>query len=440
MDRFDVAVLGLGSAGEIVAAELARAGRLVLGVEAGLVGGTCPYHSCMPSKVLLHDVRLGVPWPAAVGRRDEVTEHRDDTAAAAALEAAGVRVLRGTGRIREPGVLEVDAAAYDVAELVVTTGSRPTRPPVDGLDSVPTWTSDQALAADERPDRLVILGGGPVGCELAQVYAGFGAQVTIVETAPRLLAGEPDFVGHLLADALRADGVDVRVGTTAERARPAGPGSAELTLSDGSTLPADRVLLATGRTPAVDRIGLENLELEVDPKRGLPVDTACRVPGVPHLWAAGDVTGVAPFTHTANYQASVVADNLLGFPREADYRAIPRVVYTDPGVYAVGRTPVHDPDLRVAVAELAETARASIDGDSRLGPAGRAGGRVELYADPRRDVLVGAAGIGPEVDGWMGELTVAIRAGVPLGVLADVVHAFPTYGEAFTGPLRTLAR
>jgi dihydrolipoamide dehydrogenase len=273
----------------------------------------------------------------------------------------------------------------------------------------------------------VFLGGGPVGCELAQVYARFGSRVTLVETADRVLAGEPGFVGAAVQATLAADGVDVRTGATAEAVRRDGA-QVVVRLDGGAEVAADRLLVATGKKPRTEGLGLDRLGIEPRDDGSLPVDDRCRV--IDGVWAAGDVTGVAPYTHTANYQAKVLAANLTGGDRRADYRAIPRVVYTDPAVFCVGDT--GGDGVRTAGLDLGETARAIVEE--------RRDGRVELYADPQRRVLVGAAAVGPGADSWAAELTVAIRAEVGLDVLADVVHAFPTYGEIIEPPCAELAR
>jgi dihydrolipoamide dehydrogenase len=280
---------------------------------------------------------------------------------------------------------------------------------------------------------MMVLGGGPVGCELAQVYATFGTEVTLVQSESHLLAPEEAFLGQILSGVLLHQGVDVRLDTSAQAMRQSGPG-AIVDLSDGSSVETQRVLLATGRTPWVDGIGLESLGLEPS-HHGLAVDEACRVLGAEHVWAAGDVTGIAPFTHTANYQARVLLTNLRGQAAAADYRAIPRTVLTDPPVAAVGMTRVAAEtagmNLATAGMDLAATARAGSDGTEI--------GRLQLVADKARGVLVGAAAIGPGVDEWIGEAALAIRAEVPLEILADIVHSFPTYSEACEPPLRVLA-
>jgi pyruvate/2-oxoglutarate dehydrogenase complex dihydrolipoamide dehydrogenase (E3) component len=430
--RYDVLVLG-GGCGKNIAAGLARAGRSVALVESRLVGGECPYFACMPSKSLLHSARQGETWEHAVARRDEVIRGLDDAPTAAEMAEAGVTVVRGRGRVTRPRVVEVDGTEYSHTDLVIATGSEPVVPEVEGIGDVPTWTSDEALTRPDLPRRLIVLGGGPVGCELAQVYAAFGSQVTLVEAATRLLANEAPFVGDLLADTLRRMGADLRLGVGATRAERT-EGGLRLHLDDGGHIDADRILVATGRRPRVENIGLEHLGVQADPQTGVPIDVTCRVKtDTASVWAAGDVTGVAPYTHAANYQSRVVVSNVLGKRREADYRAVPRTVYTTPSVYAVGVSPVSTAGLELVTAgyDLTDTARATVENDDR--------GRVELYADRARGVLVGAAAIGLYAEEWMSEITLAVRAETPLSILTDVVHAFPTYGEAIEPALRGLA-
>ena len=478
MPDFDVVVLGGGTSGSLIAIEVSRAGRSTALVEAGLVGGEAPYLADMASKSLLQSARRGETWEHAVARRDEVAGHLDDAAAAARLAEAGVTLIRGTGRITGPGTVKVipqparsslnglapaGPMTLHYTDLVVCTGSEPVAPPVEGLADVPAWTSAEALTCPDLPRRLVVLGAGPVGCELAQIYAAFGSQVTLVESEPHVLPGEAQFTSEILGDALRRTGVDLRLGSAVVKAETTDDGLA-LTLADGTRVEADRVLLASGRRPRLSGLGLEELGISAGPGEMLPLDETCRVvanaPGknVPRdnapeserpgkaapaagkkpgrVWAAGDVTAIAPYTHTARYQARIVAANLLGGTRAADYRAVPRTVYTSPSVYTVGMSPslaaATGVDLITVSYDLAETARAQVEDDDR--------GRVELYADAGAgDILVGAAAIGPDAEEWMGEVTLAIRARIPLPVLADVVHAFPTYGEAVGTPLRGLA-
>lgn len=459
MEAFDIVILGGGSGGEWIWQEVPD--RRIAVVESGRVGGECPFVACIPSKAMLRaahvrhlaqaahrlgatvsPVRLSDPaaaWEAAIGRRDEVSEGRDDRANAQELEKGGAVLFRGRGEITGPGRLRVshsDGSATDLTwtDLVVATGSVPVRPPIDGLDSVPTWTSDEALSSGERPDRLAVLGGGPVGCELAQIYASFGVSVTLVESAERLLAREEPRVSAILADALRADGVDVRLGSQVRSCRPGPAGRARLDLAGGVSLDVDRVLVATGRRPNVDGIGLAAIGIDAAGS-ALQTDSRCRVVGADHVWAAGDVTGVAPFTHTANYQSRVVAANLRGEARSADYRALPRAVYTNPAVASVGLTEAaaleRGMDVMVETMELEATARASTD---CTGP-----GCVILVANRISGTLVGASVAGPGADEVIGEAVLAVRAEIPVSVLADVVHPFPTHAEALEPPLRRLA-
>ncbi|MCA1720367.1 MAG: NAD(P)/FAD-dependent oxidoreductase, partial [Actinobacteria bacterium] len=418
--------------------------------------GECPYVACMPSKAMLrsadarHEARsltdLGaasaaptldddaLAFRAATARRDDLSEHRDDSDAAQSLVDVGVTLIRGRGTLVRAGVLDVEGRELQWTDLVVATGSSAIRPPVEGLDRVPTWTSDEALSAQDRPESLLVMGGGAVGCELAQVHVRFGVRVTLVESGPRLAGKEEPSIAELLAKALREDGVDVRLGVEVERCEP-GDDGALVHLSDGSSVEVARVLVATGRKPTTEGLGLEVLGIEPDDKGALVVDDHCRIQGQQHVWAAGDVTAIAPYTHTANYQARIVTANLLGGDRTADYRAIPRAIYTSPAVASVGMAEEQARgqgiDALTAVMDVGEVARTATEGAG--------GGRLVLTADRQRRVLIGAAAIGPRADEWLAEATVAIRGEVPLSVLQDVVHAFPTFGEAYEPPLQELA-
>jgi pyruvate/2-oxoglutarate dehydrogenase complex dihydrolipoamide dehydrogenase (E3) component len=431
--EYDVVVLGAGSGGQPVAEGLAGAGLAVALVEEHRVGGECPYVACIPSKALLLAAGAGVDWAEAVRRRDHAAEHRDDSGTAEGVSATGATLVRGRGRVTGSGELMVgDRQLRWSRALVVATGSSPVRPPVTGLDDLgdALWTSDQALTTHEQPRRLLVLGGGAVGCELGQAFARLGTTVTLVEVAPRLLASEQPFVGELLAAALRRDGVDVRTGATATSARREGDGVL-LELEGGSTVSGDRLLLAGGRAPRGAGLGLEGLQVEPD-DGAVRVDARCRALDRsgrprPDVFAAGDVTGVAPFTHTASYQAEIVVAELTGRGRDADYRAVPRVVYTDPSVFTVGTTVDSagrgGADLAVGGTDLEDTARAFIE---RPDPAGR----LELLARRRDRVVVGAAVVAPAAESWGGELGLAVRAGLTADLLADHVHPHPGWSEA----------
>jgi pyruvate/2-oxoglutarate dehydrogenase complex dihydrolipoamide dehydrogenase (E3) component len=360
----------------------------------------------MPSKALLRMTGLraagnGPSWQDAVAFRDEVAAHRDDSSTAKSLHDEGVEVVRGPGIVAAPGHVRVGTRDLRCDEIVIATGAAAVIPPLEGIDDIEVWTSDDALSSNELPARLLILGGGPIGCELAQVYARFGSDVTVVESDPQVLPREPRFVGEEVRRALERDGVHICAETQLDRA-PA----------DADT----RFLAATGKRPRVEGIGLESLGIVPNEDGAVPVDERCRV--IDRVWAVGDVTGIAPYTHAANYQAGVVVDNITGRERRADYRALPRTVYTDPAVFSVGRT---DPELVIAGTDLGETARAAVEQ--------RSDGRVELFADPNTRTIVGAAAVGQSADTWAAEITLAIQAEVDIDTLADVVHAFPTYGE-----------
>ena len=430
MGAFDVVVLGGGTAGVHVATEVVRGGKSVALVEAGLIGGESPYLACLPSNSLLLSASQGVTWEDAVARRDEVTGGLDDSGAAQRLTSSGVTVFRGTGRITGPGAVEISSpseagpTSLTYTDLVIATGCEPVAPPIEGLSDIPTWTTAQGLLSPDLPRRLLVLGGGAAGCELAQIFAAFGSQVTLIEADAGLLPGEAAFAGEILTAALRRAGVEIFLGSPATKAERT-PDGLTLALQDGTRIDADRLLLATGRRPRLSGLGLDALGIITAPGQALPTDASCQV--VSGVWAAGDVTGIT-HTHASRYQAGVVAANLLGQRREADYSAIPRCVYTVPSVYAVGE-PARA-GLSVARVPLSDTVRGRLGRDDL--------GRLELYAAD--GVLAGAVAVGPDAATWMAEVTLAIRAKIPVTVLADVVHAYPTYGEALQAAFRQLTR
>ena len=454
-------VLGAGSAGEWVAGAAADAGRSVALVETLRVGGECPYVSCVPSKAILRsahargDARgltdLGatsVPvtldddeaaYRAAAARRDRLSAGRDDAGAAAEIERRGATLIRGRGRVTGLGVIDVNVSGGDgrqlgYRDLVIATGSRPAVPPVTGLDSVAAWTSDRALSDPTRPRSLIVLGGGAVGCELAQAYAGFGVAVTLVEMAPQLVSGEDPTIADELAAALRRSGVDVRLGADVKAFGTTDGGATLAHLDGGETIEAERLIVAAGRAPVTDDLGLDALGITLADEGAVRVDAHCRVDGQAHVWAAGDVTGIAPYTHGADYQALVLSENLLGGDRKADYRAVPRVVYTDPPMASVGMSARQAGGAGIEVI----TARTDLSGLVRVNTDGTPGGVLILVADRAREVLAGAAAVGPGADEWISEASVAIRASVPLRMLADVVHPFPTFAQSYEVPLRDL--
>ena len=457
MDRYDLVVLGGGSAGESIAGTVARAGKSVALVEERLVGGECPYFACMPSKAMLYAAELRsligtahqpgavsqplalgdlrAAYAAAVARRDEVAEQRDDSGAVQRLEADGVRVMRGRGHVVSTGALQVNRERIGWNDLVISTGTVAARPELPGLDDVSVWTSDDAYSRSELPQSAIILGGGPVGCELAQVWSRFGCSVTIVQRDPRLIPQEEPAIANILAQAFRRDSIGLLLDAQATGVESVGNGI-RLSVQDRAAVTAERLVLASGKKADLDSLGIENLGIHPNGEGYLEVDERCRVLGQEHVWAAGDVTGIAQFTHTANYHGRIVSANLLGREMQADYRAIPRGVYTDPSVASVGLTEEaarrQGFDVITATMDVSETAKAFATGQ-------KGGALLILVADRQRSVLVGAHAIGPDVEEWIGEAALAIRAEVRLDVFCDVVHAFPTFSEAYEPPLRELA-
>ena len=465
-DTYDVVVLGSGSAGEVVAGELSRAGRRVVVVESGLVGGECPYLACIPSKAMLLAARRhraehldGGPedhaagWARAVATRDRVAAHRDDSGHAAAMIEDGIDLVRGTGVVTAPGTVTVTGDGGERRlrwrqALVLATGSAAVVPPLEGLDRAAYWTSDDALSCDELPGRLALLGGGAIGCELAQIYAGFGSRVTLLEAADALLPREPGWLGDELADVLRGWGVDVRTGAEVSAVEPVAGGrrgAVLVRLAEGAPLTADRLLVAVGKRPRTAGLGLEVLGLSAGDVEHLGVDARCRVLSggrpMPDVFAAGDVTNQAMYTHFANAQGRTVAAELLGRGRDADATGVPRAVYTDPAVLCAGITPeqARDGGLDVLTADfdVTRTSRSAVE--RSLDPDDDRPARVQLVADAATGELVGFAAIGPEADSWAAELALAVRARMSVRTLADHAHAFPSWLEGVHPPARELA-
>jgi pyruvate/2-oxoglutarate dehydrogenase complex dihydrolipoamide dehydrogenase (E3) component len=434
-----VVVLGGGATGEAFLGALRRYDkdvRMTL-VEHELVGGECSYWACIPSKTLLRPLEVAFRARLAPGTtatvdpvqvfkwRDEVAE-KDDSSQVKWVEKLGADILKGTGRILEPGRLEVNGGPLEYDELMIATGSVPSMPPIEGLEEAAVWTSREATSASAVPESLLIVGAGAVGCELAQFYTRIGSRVTLVQSGDFILPRIDRDAGDLLAGLLQEEGIDIHLNARA-RSISRSEGLLRLELEGEETLEATNLLVATGRRPNLDGLGLEQLDVRVG-KQGIEVDD--RLAAGDHVWAAGDVTGVALFTHVGKYQGRIAAANIAGRVRQADYRALPSAIFTDPQVAAVGDT--SGKGTVVSKWDVTKVSRAATFQRPKRP------GFVKLFADPERKVLVGAVVVGPEAGEWMGQLTLAIRAEVPVDVLRDNIQPFPTFSEAIFFAAREL--
>ncbi|SIQ62696.1 Pyruvate/2-oxoglutarate dehydrogenase complex, dihydrolipoamide dehydrogenase (E3) component [Micromonospora avicenniae] len=486
-EQVDVIVVGLGVGGEEVAGRLAEAGLSVVGIERDLVGGECPYWGCIPSKMMIRaanalaearridglagSAEVRPDWaPVAKRIREEATDTWNDRAAVERFVGRGGRFVRGSGRLDGPGRVRVGDQVFESRYgVVLGTGTRPSVPPVEGLAGTPYWTNHQAIEVEELPESLLVLGGGAIGLELSQVFARFGVRVTIVEALDRVLAVEEPESSEVAASALRADGVEIHTGVRAERVDHDGE-RFTLRAQGGAEFTAERLLVVTGRRAHLDELGLDSVGVDAD-QRYLPVDDRMRV--TDGIWAVGDLTGEGAFTHIAMYQAAIVIADVLDRARHsrpgadpsgtasvvggamgsasalgasgssgtagtvprADYRALPRVTFTDPEVGAVGLTEEQARsrgiNVQVGFSKLSDSTRGWIH---RVGDEGF----IKLIADADQGVLIGATSAGPAGGEVLSGLVVAVHAAVPLSQLRHMIYAYPTFHRAIEAALHEL--
>ncbi len=456
--QVDLVVIGLGPGGEALATAAAKAGLKVVAVDKHLVGGECPYYGCIPTKMMVRaadlvaeagradelsgDVTMASSWtPVAERVAGQATDHWDDRVAVERLEAAGATVRHGVGRLAGPGRVVVRApdgqeTAYAADRgVVLNPGTRPSWPGVPGLEGTPFWTNRDAVQVTALPGTLVVLGGGPIGCELAQVFSRFGVQVTVVQHGPRLVPADEPEASALLAEVFAHEGI--RVLTDTETTQVAYEhGTFTLSLADGQRLSADKLLVAAGRKTNLQDLDLFTVDL--DPSvHTLEVDDRMRVAGVEKLWAIGDVTGKGAFTHVSMYQSAIARRDILGEDGPpAAYHAVPHTTFTDPEVAGVGLTEAQAREAGLTV----RTGSTKLEESSRgftHGPGAR--GLVKVVEDADRGVLVGATVVGPAGGEILGHLAVAVHAAVPVDVLQSMIYAYPTFHRAIESALADLS-
>ena len=453
MEQVDVVVIGMGPGGEDLAGRLAETHLDVIGIDDRLVGGECPYWGCIPSKMMIRaanalaegrripglagDSRVMADWaPVAARIRNDATDDWNDQVAVDRFEGKGGRFVRGHGRLTGPKTVVVGDREFEARRaIVLNTGTSPAIPPIPGLAGTPLWTNREAIEATDVPASLVVLGGGAIGAELAQVFARFGSHVTVVEATPHLLPFEEPDAGALIGDVFAREGIVVRAGVSATAVSHDGSGFS-VELGSGDTLHAAPLLVATGRKVDLGAVGLDTIGVDIT-ARAVPVDARMRV--APGIWAIGDMTGKGAFTHVSMYQAEIARADILGIEgiADAEYGALPRVTFTDPEVGSVGMTQAQAVeaglDVLVGRAALPSTARGWIHGPGN-------DGFIRLVADADRGVLVGATVVGPSGGEVLSALVVAVHAAVPLTRLRSMIYAYPTFHRGILDAVNDLRR
>jgi dihydrolipoamide dehydrogenase len=446
VERFDAIIIGAGPGGEVAVNTLAKEGLRIALLEENVIGGECSNWGCIPTKTLLRPTELkgksmraagvmtpALEWPELSSYRDYMVSGHDDSKRIGGYETRGITVVKERGRIAGPNRVEVNGRVLESDAIIVATGSEAVVPPIPGLMEAGYWTNREATDLTDIPESAVVIGGGAVGIELAQFLARFGSRVTLVQGAERLADREAPEIGDYLGEILEGDGIDLRLNVHAQGVRLEN-GTRVVELDDGSEVAGEVVIVAVGRRPRTQNLGLETVGIEPT-KRGIPVDERCRAgEGV---WAIGDVTGIAAFTHVAKYQGRIAAMDILGHPARADYRAVPRVTFTDPEVAAVGITTEED-----ARAQGIDAASVVLDLPTSIArpytfqenPTGVFG----IVADVERGLLVGAWAVAPLASEWIHQAVLAIRAEIPIDVLKDTIAQFPSFSEAFGAALRAL--
>ncbi|MHA7295215.1 dihydrolipoyl dehydrogenase family protein [Arthrobacter sp. HLT1-21] len=450
-EHFDVAVIGMGPGGEVAADRLLKAGKKVAVFERELIGGECAYWACIPSKTVLRppEARTEVQraagvsgaeldWTETSKYRDYMIRNLDDQSQIEGYEKEGAVVLKEEARITGPGRIQAGAQEITADHIVIATGTEAVIPPLEGIENITAWTNRETYTASTVPERAVIIGGSAVGVETATFLARFGVKVTLIHRGKRLIDREEARVGELAHQYLQEAGIDIRLSTSAARARREGADSViELVTSEGEPggdVAADVVIFGTGRKPRTKGLGFEHAGVQFGDRSEVLVDEHCQAGD--NTWAIGDVTGIMPFTHVAKYQGRIVADAILGRPHPATYDGIPRVIFADPEIAAAGLT--HDQaehhGIRTAATEL-DLAKAiarpwTYEQDPR--------GHLGLLADADRKILIGAWAVGPMAGEWIHHASLAIRAQLPIDTLLDQVAQFPTYHEAYQAALEKL--